>query len=104
MDQRDPHFWPWLIEWLNGAAPMAMSGIAAIVLTVLRFIYEGKSGFRPMLCESAMCGVIAVVVMSGVVAFGFPESAATFVGGAVGFLGVEKVRTIASHWLGRKVP
>ncbi|MBW6267955.1 phage holin family protein, partial [Pseudomonas aeruginosa] len=36
--------------------------------------------------------------------FGVPQSMATFIGGWIGFLGVEKIRDLADRYAGIKLP
>jgi lambda family phage holin len=49
-----------------------------------------------------LCGLATVATVPGLEWFGLPESMATFVGGAVGFIGVAKLSAYADKILGLK--
>lgn len=54
--------------------------------------------------EGSICGVLPLTIISGLEFFSLPQSMATFVGGWVGFLGVEKIRSIADRVNDFKLP
>ncbi|KAB7712830.1 phage holin, lambda family, partial [Plesiomonas shigelloides] len=54
--------------------------------------------------EGALCGALSLSFVSGMKWFGIPDDAAAFVGGMVGFIGVEKLRVIALRILHKHVP
>ncbi len=56
-----------------------------------------------MLLESVLCGCITLAILSGLSLLGLPQEAAAFVGGMVGLLGVDKVRSLAEYFAGSKI-
>ena len=72
---------------------------AAIIgsfVAMIRVMYDGREPrvFRRML-ECLLCGAISMCVTSLAQAMGASPDYSTFVGGAVGLLGADKVRTLA---------
>ena len=72
-------------------------------MAVLRITYGGGTG-RQMLIEGAICGGLSLTIISGLEFFALPQSMAAFIGGWIGFLGVEKVREIADRVTDFKLP
>lgn len=72
-------------------------------MAVLRITYGGGTR-RQMLVEGAICGGLTLTMISGFEFFGLPQSMAAFVGGWVGLLGVDKVRSIADRVTDFKLP
>ena len=83
-----PDTWAALLAWLSQHAPI---------------IYGGGTR-RQALLEGALCGGLALTIISGFEFFGVPQSMATFIGGWIGFLGVEKIRDLADRYAGIKLP
>ena len=73
----------------------------SVVISWLRVTYSG-GGVRQRLLESLLCGAISLSVMSGMELFGIAATASGFVGGSIGFLGVEKIREFAGRVLDRR--
>jgi len=101
MPMKDPGLWAMLLGWLSEHQPVLYGMLLAMGTAFLRVVYGGGK-HRKALFESAMCGAISLTLMSGMDWAGVPESAAGFVGGMVGFLGVETVRGYAQVFLGKK--
>ena len=51
-----------------------------------------------MILEGLLCGLITLALVPLVEYFGLPQSMATFIGGACGFIGTEKLRDLAIRW------
>jgi lambda family phage holin len=98
MSDRNTDQWSSLVALFQQHSPLLYGAIASIILAFLRQIYEGEHPWRRMTLEAVLCGALSVVLVSGLHWFSVPQSAATFVGGMVGFLGVEKVRWLALRW------
>lgn len=64
--------------------------------------YSGGT-LRQRVLESLMCGAISLSLMSAMEWIGVPTSASGFIGGMVGFLGVDKLRSAAELFLAKKV-
>ena len=101
MDQ-DPSLWAALCAWAAMHAAQLYAFGLSVAIAVVRVIY-GKGGWRQMLLEGALCGFATLTLVPLLAYFGLPESMATFAGGAVGFMGVEKLREYADRLIGRKV-
>jgi lambda family phage holin len=91
-----PDTWALMLAWLNQHAPILYPAGLSFAMAVLRITYGGGSR-RQMLVEGVLCGGLTLTIISGLEFFGLPQSMATFVGGWVGFLGVEKIRSIADR-------
>ncbi|MBG6289515.1 phage holin, lambda family [Pseudomonas nitroreducens] len=101
MDQ-DPSLWAAVCAWAAMHAAQLYAFGLSVAIAVVRVIY-GKGGWRQMLLEGALCGLATLTLVPLLAYFGLPESMATFAGGAVGFMGVEKLREYADRIIGRKV-
>lgn len=98
-----PDTWANLFAWLNDHSPLLCAALLSVVMAGLRIAYGGGT-WRQMLVEGAICGCLTVTIISGLEFFGLPQTMSTFVGGWVGFLGVETIRTVADRYLGMKIP
>lgn len=101
MDQ-DPSLWAAISGWATEhSAQLYAFGLSAVV-AVLRVIYD-KGGWKQMALEGALCGLGTLTLASLLAWLKLPESLATFIGGMVGFLGVEKFRDYVNKFVGKKV-
>ncbi|MDE1188215.1 MAG: phage holin, lambda family [Pantoea sp.] len=86
-------FWELLRSWWAGDVPAG--GVAmAIVITVLRVAYTG-GGWKKMLLEAPLCGLVTLSVYSSLNYFGLPTELAVGIGGSIGLIGVEQIRNLA---------
>ena len=92
-----------ILAWLSEQAPVIFAATLAFFMAALRIIYGGGSRRRALL-EGAICGGLTITMISGMDYFGLPLAMAGFVGGWIGFLGVEKVRDLAERFVGYKLP
>ncbi|MGV8546744.1 phage holin, lambda family, partial [Pseudomonas aeruginosa] len=72
-------------------------------MAIDRTIYGGGTRSQA-LWQGALCGGPALTVISWFEFFGVPQSMAPFIGGWIGFLGVEKIRDLAERYAGIKMP
>lgn len=100
MPEKNPDLWAAVISWLSANAPSLYALLLSIAIAALRVIYGGGTR-RQMLLEGALCGLATLAVVPLLRVTGLPESMATFAGGLIGFMGVEKLRDIAVR-LGEK--
>ena len=91
------------LAWLSQHSPILYAAALSCAMAVLRITYGGGTR-RQMIVEGAICGGLALTIISGLEFFSLPQSMATFVGGWVGFLGVEKIRSIADRVTDFKLP
>ncbi|WP_240040119.1 phage holin, lambda family [Aeromonas hydrophila] len=101
MPDKDLGLLAWLLAWADTHWPALYGFILSVVISWLRVTYTGGA-VRQRLLESVLCGAISLSVMSGMDMIGIPATASGFVGGFIGFLGVEKIRDVASRWLDRR--
>ncbi len=102
MHDKDPSLWAALLAWFSVHQPQLYAFLLSVGIAVLRVVY-GRGSRRQMFLEGALCGLVTLALVPLLEWLGLPQSMATFVGGAVGFMGVEKIRDYADRWLGRKV-
>lgn len=95
----DPHSWTEFIDllqsWWRGDTPMG-AVLLSIVMAVLRIAYGG-GGWKKMVLEGLMCGAMTLTAVSALEYFNLPQSLSIAIGGALGFVGVEQVRTVATR-------
>lgn len=102
MPEKDPGLWAAALAWLVLHQPQLFAAGLSVVVAVLRVMYGG--GTRRQMClEGALCGLVTLSLVPLLEWMGLPQSMATFAGGAVGFLGVEKVRGYYERAAARKV-
>lgn len=97
-----PDTWAALADWLHQHYPALYAAGSSGFIAVLRVMYDGGERRRVWL-EGCLCAAITGAVVGGVelcaavIGFPVPESMAAPVGGLVGLLGVEKVRSLAER-------
>lgn len=101
MPEKNPDLWAALIAWLSIHAPSVYAFLLSVTIAVVRVIYGGGTS-RQMILEGIMCGLATLTLVPLLQVVGLPQSMATFAGGLVGFIGVEKLRDIAVRFGERK--
>lgn len=101
MPDKNPEFWAVLLSWLQSMAPNMYAVSLSVIIAALRVVYGGGTQ-RQMLLEGALCGLATLMMVPLLEYFGLPQDMATFVGGLVGFIGVEKFRELAIKFGERK--
>ncbi|MBF0675577.1 phage holin, lambda family [Pseudomonas sp.] len=96
-----PDTWTAFFAWLQMNAPSLYAFGLSATIAILRVVYGGGTQ-RQMLLEGLLCGLLTLALVPLVEYFGLPQSMATFMGGACGFLGVEKMRDLAGKFGERK--
>lgn len=91
MPEKSPDLWAAVLAWLSVYAPQLYAPALSVVIAVLRVIYGGGTK-RQMFLEGALCGLATLTLVPMLEWMGLPQNMATFAGGAVGFVGVEKLR------------
>jgi lambda family phage holin len=89
-----PDTWVALLAWLNTIAPHLYAFGLSVMIAVLRVVYGG-GGRKQMILEGLLCGLVTLALAPLLEWAGLPQSMATFAGGAVGFIGTEKLRDLA---------
>ncbi|WP_425318302.1 phage holin, lambda family [Pseudomonas nitroreducens] len=98
-----PETWAFVSAWLVQHAPVLYAAGLSFVMAAVRIIYGGGTR-RQALLEGALCGGLTLTLISALEFFGLPQSLSTFVGGWVGFLGVEKIRALADRYADFRLP
>lgn len=81
-------------EWLT-SSPVAHATGLSMVLAILRVAYdEQETTWTRISLESAICGLLTLMVGLGVKAFGAPVEWAFIFGGALAFYGVMAFRKL----------
>ena len=70
--------------------------LLSVAMAVLRIAYVG-GGWKKMVLEGLMCGAMTLTAVSALEYFSLPQSLSIAIGGALGFVGVEQVRTVATR-------
>jgi lambda family phage holin len=96
-----PDDWAWLAAWLEQHWAALQAAVLAGVIAGLRVIYGGGR-WRRMTLEILLCSAIALACSSGLELLGTASSAAPFLGGMIGLLGMKAVRALALRFLVRK--
>lgn len=86
----------WIGETPVGAVLMA------IFMSVARIAYKG-GGWRRMVLEGLLCGALTLTFASAFEYFHLPKTLSVGVGGMVGFIGVDAIRSLAMKFLGKKL-
>lgn len=102
MPEKSPDLWAVVLAWLGVLMPQAYAFGLSVTIAVLRVIYGG-GGRKQMVMEGALCGLATLTLIPLLEWAGLPQSMATFIGGATGFLGTEKLRELAVKYGERKV-
>lgn len=102
MPEKDMAAWSALMAWLAAHQPQISAFALSAVIAGLRVVYSGGSR-RQMLLEAALCGLMTLAAIPLLAYFGLPQSMATVTGGAIGFIGVEKLREYSDRIFVRKV-
>ena len=101
MPEKDPGLWAALIAWVIAHQPQLYAAGLSVAIAVFRVMYGGGNR-RQMLLEGALCDLITLALVPLLEWMGLPQGMATFAGGAVGFMGVEKLRSYSDLFLSRK--
>lgn len=102
MNEKDPGFWADIMHGLRNSAPQLSGAGLAVLICYGRLIYDGVERKNKWI-EGVICGALSLGISSALDVVGLPISMSPFVGGMVGFIGVEKLRGIAVRAISRRV-
>lgn len=91
MPNKDPETWAVIMLWLHENWPSIYGFLLAVVIAFLRITYQGGDKRRRII-ESLLCGAISLAMTNGMELFGVPREFSGFVGGVIGFFGVDTLR------------
>ncbi|MDC9614905.1 phage holin, lambda family [Xenorhabdus khoisanae] len=100
--KENPDLWPGLVDGLKNSWPQISGAILAAGICYGRLIYDGVERKNKWI-EGVLCGALSWGISSGLELFGISGSAAPFVGGLVGFIGVEKIREFAIRAINKRL-
>ncbi|WP_373874035.1 phage holin, lambda family [Pseudomonas tohonis] len=104
MHDKDPGFWQDVLASAQNLSPAWQGAVMAVVIAVLRAIYDGKEKrWIRILLEALICGGLTLAAASVIAWLDLPESLAIAFGGAMGFLGVIQARRLALRYLNIRV-
>lgn len=106
MDGKDPGLWSAFLAWLLEPSPTVQGFVMALLIAVLRLIYDRKAKWTRVLLEAVLCGLLAIagfsIALLAITWLGLADKfqpllvhLAVGVGGLIGFFGVEFVRGLA---------
>jgi len=83
--------------------PTILSAVLAVFVAIIRVIYDREeTSFIRVLLEAILCGTLAVCAGSAITALGLNQDWTLFMGGMIGFIGSQSIRTYADLFLRRK--
>lgn len=93
-----------MLDNVKDIHPTVLSAILAVFTAVLRVIYDRQeTSVIRILLESVLCGTLAVIAGSGIQAMGLDQDWTLFVGGMIGFVGSQGIRTYANMLVKSKI-
>lgn len=102
MNDKDVNFWAEVLDGLQNAWPQISGAALAVAVCYGRLIYDGVDRKNKWI-EGVLCGALSLAISSSLEVVGLPISMSPFLGGLVGFIGVEKVREIALRVINRRM-
>ena len=101
MPNRDPGLWAFVLWGIDDHQATIYGAFLALVTAYIRVTYSGGS-VRQRVLESLMCGAISLSLMSAMGWIVVLACVSGFIGGLVGFVGVDKLRSAAELFLTKK--
>lgn len=97
MPEKSPDLWAVLAAWWAANQASLHAVLLSVAIAVVRVIYGGGRA-RAMVLEGVLCGLATLSLIPLLEVLGLPQAMASFIGGMVGFLGVEKIREMAERF------
>ena len=89
---------------LDHTRPWVGGAIIAIVISVLRIVYDKEeTSFIRICMESLICGALSVSAGSALEAMGYGQNWYLFCGGVIGFMGSQSIRALANRLINKKL-
>ncbi|MGL5485823.1 phage holin, lambda family [Plesiomonas shigelloides] len=100
MSASNPDIWTIAVTWLSQHKSVISGFIMSVSVALLRLREDTQRSRVEKITEAVLCGLLTVTVYHGFRMFGIQnESAAIFIGGAVGCLGAQEVRTLINNFI-----
>ncbi|MGL4417315.1 MAG: phage holin family protein [Plesiomonas shigelloides] len=95
MSASNPDIWTIAVTWLSQHKSVIAGFAMSVSVALLRLRGDQQKTRLEKISEAVLCGLLTVTVYHGFRMFGLQhESAAIFIGGAVGCLGAQEVREL----------
>lgn len=92
MPTKDPVLWAAFMVWLHDNWPSIYGFFLAVGIAWLRITHLGGKGQRRVI-EASLCGLLTIAFSNGMeFFFGIPRELSGFVGGWIGWYGVDRLR------------
>lgn len=91
-----------ILDWLQSNWPMLYSMFMAFIIAFGRLTYDGIGGRRKWV-EALFCGALTLVASSGLELFGISNNMTPFIGGVIGWLGIDKLRQLSHAVVDKKL-
>ncbi|MGF6393395.1 phage holin, lambda family [Pseudomonas plecoglossicida] len=101
MPEMDPALWAAVLTWVLVHQLQLYAAGLSLMIAALRVVYGG-GGCRQTILEAALCGLITLALVPLLDWLLLPQGMAAFAGGAVGLMGVEKLRGYSDLIMSRK--
>ncbi|HFZ2331079.1 TPA: phage holin, lambda family [Citrobacter freundii] len=103
----DPQSWPDFLElfqsWWRGDTPLG-AVLMSLIVAGLRVAYFGGNGSKKKKAlEILLCGALTLTISSALEFLGLPKSLSVGIGGSVGLIGVDAIRSFAMRFIGGRV-
>lgn len=99
---KDPSTWAGI--WLALTEPSWQGAIMAVIISVLRVLYDAKETSKlRILLEALICGGLSLSASSIIEWMAWPSNLSIGAGGAIGFIGVTAIRELIIRLISRKV-
>ncbi|KLU15535.1 MULTISPECIES: phage holin, lambda family [Xenorhabdus] len=99
---KQPDLWADLLNGLRHSWPQISGSGLAILICYGRLIYDGVER-KNRWVEPLLCGALSWGISSALELFGIPGSVSPALGGAIGFIGVEKLREFAIRAINKRL-
>ncbi len=100
--KEQPDLWVEMVNGLKNAWPQISGAGLAVLICYGRLIYDGVER-RNRWVEPLLCGALSWGITSGLEVFGIPGTVSPALGGAIGFIGVEKLREFAVRAINKRL-
>ena len=99
--KQDPDLWMSITLAIKALWPTIGASAISCAVCYARIIHDGERRKNKWI-EGVLCGLLSFTASHGLAYIGMPDNSDVFVGGVIGFIGVEKLREIALRVISKK--
>lgn len=103
----NPNTWPDWLElfqsWWRGDTPLGAVLMSLIVAGLRIAYFGGNGGKKKKALEILLCGALTLTIFSALEFLGLPKSLSVSIGGSVGLIGVDAIRSFAMRFIDGRV-